>query len=86
MSKLSTFSKYILLFAVKDLRWASINQLFDGAQIKSLQDVIDAGATVDQVSDLLLQFGAITHRNKEEAIFYVFTLLLKCMYRKSRII
>ena len=74
---MSAFPKYFYFFAVKEFKWASVNQLFDGAQIKSLQDVIDAGATVDRVSDLLLQFGPITQHNKEEAILYAFTLLLK---------
>ena len=47
---------------------------------------IVAGATIDQISDILLKFGAITVANRDDAIAYVFTMLLKGKNRNKRII
>ena len=62
---------------MKKLRWTLINLLFTGAQIEGLQNVIDAGATIDQISEVLLRFGPITKSKREDALNFAYTMLLK---------
>ena len=67
----------INIYLVKEMRWSLITKIFNDDQVSILRAIIDAGVTVDQISDRLLEFGSVTKANKEDAIFYVFTILLK---------
>ena len=75
----------IHIYLVKEIRWSLITKIFNDDQVSILRDIIDAGATVDQISDSLLKFGSITKTNREDAILYVFTMLLKGKNRNKRI-
>ena len=68
------------------MRWTLITKIFNDDQFSIIREIIDAGATVDQISDIFLKFGSITNANKEVAIFYVFSILLKGKNRYRKMI
>ena len=61
------------------MRWSLITKIFNDDQVSILREIIDAGATVDQISDILLKFGPITQSNRQDALYFVYTMLLKGM-------